>query len=77
MGHENYVQSFVGKPKITTPHGKPRRSWEDNIKINLTEMEWEDVDWIQMDEDRKGSVVGFCVHGNESSVSIKGGDFLD
>jgi hypothetical protein len=28
------------------------RTWEDNIKTNLREIGLEDVDWIQLDEDR-------------------------
>jgi len=45
---------------------------EDNIRMDLTEIGWEVVDWIRL-----GPVVGFCEHGNEPSDSIKGGEFLD
>jgi hypothetical protein len=34
------------------------------------------VDWIHLAQDR-GPVAGSCEHGNEPSVSIKGGEFLD
>jgi len=35
-----------------------------------------DRDWIDLDQD-KGKVAGFCKSGNEPSVSIKFGEFLD
>jgi hypothetical protein len=39
---------LVGKPK-----GKrPRRRWEDNIKIDLQEVGFGDMDWIELAEDR-------------------------
>jgi len=31
---------FVGKPKEKSPLGRPRRRWEDNIKMNLKEVGW-------------------------------------
>jgi hypothetical protein len=34
------------------PLGRPRRRWEDNIKINLREIGWEGVDWMHLDQDR-------------------------
>jgi hypothetical protein len=35
-----------------SPLGRPRRRWEDNIRINLREIVWEGVDWINLAEDR-------------------------
>jgi hypothetical protein len=32
--------------------GRPRSKWVDNIKINLREIGWDDVDWIDMAQDR-------------------------
>jgi hypothetical protein len=32
---------LVGKPEGKRPLGRPRRSMEDNIKMELKEMEWE------------------------------------
>jgi hypothetical protein len=43
---------LVGRPEERKPLGKPRRRWEDNIKIDLEEMEWEDVYSIDMTQDR-------------------------
>jgi hypothetical protein len=48
----------------------------DNIKINLREIEWDGVDWINLAQDR-GPVEGSCEHGNEPSGSIKSWEILD
>jgi hypothetical protein len=32
--------------------GRPRRRWVDNIKMDLREIEWDGVDWIDMTQDR-------------------------
>jgi hypothetical protein len=37
---------LVGKPERKRPLGRHRRSWEDNSKMNLQEVEWVDMDWI-------------------------------
>jgi hypothetical protein len=37
---------LVGRPEGGTPLGRPRRRWEDNIKVDLREIEFGDVDWI-------------------------------
>jgi hypothetical protein len=31
---------LVGQPEGRRPHGRPRRRWEDNIKMDLREVEW-------------------------------------
>jgi hypothetical protein len=43
---------LVGRPEGRRPIGRPRLRWEDNIKIDLQEVGWEDVDWIDMAQDR-------------------------
>jgi hypothetical protein len=63
---------LVGRPEGRRPLGKPRHRWEDNIKMNLREIGFGDVDWIHW-----GQVAGSCEHGNEPSGSIKRGEFLD
>jgi hypothetical protein len=46
----------------------------DNIKMGLKEIGWQDVDWICVAQGSgQGLVAGFCEHGNEPSVYIKGG----
>jgi hypothetical protein len=43
---------LVGRPEGRRPLGRPRRRWEDNIKMNLREIGFEDVDWINLAQDR-------------------------
>jgi hypothetical protein len=42
----------VGKPEGTGPLGRPRRRWEDNIKMDLREVGWGGMDWINLAQDR-------------------------
>ena len=42
---------FVGKLKGKRQLGRPRRRWEDNIKMNLQEVGW-GMDWIQLAQGR-------------------------
>jgi hypothetical protein len=42
----------VRKPEGKRPLGRPRHRWEDNIKINLTEIEWGGMHWIDLAKDR-------------------------
>jgi hypothetical protein len=43
---------LVGKPEERRPLGRPRRRWEDSIKIDLQEVECGGVDWIELAQDR-------------------------
>ena len=43
---------LVGKPDRKRPLGRPKRSWEGNIKMGLEEMEWGSMDWIDLAQDR-------------------------
>jgi hypothetical protein len=43
---------MVGKPEGRRPLGRPRRRWLDNIRMDLVEVGWGDVDWIGLVEDR-------------------------
>jgi hypothetical protein len=43
---------LVGRPEGRRPLGRPRRRWEDNIKIYLREIGFGDVDWIHLAQDR-------------------------
>jgi hypothetical protein len=38
--------------KTKRPLGRPRRKWEDNIRVDFREMAWEVVDWIRLAQDR-------------------------
>jgi hypothetical protein len=39
---------LVGKPQGRTPVGRPRRRWADNIRMDLVEVGWADVDWLRI-----------------------------
>jgi hypothetical protein len=53
MGAERKVYKVsVGKPKGKRPLGRPRHEWEDGIRINLGDIGWEAVEWIQLTQDR-------------------------
>jgi hypothetical protein len=42
----------VGKPEGKRPLGRPRHRWVDNIRMDLGEVKWVDVDWIGLAQDR-------------------------
>jgi hypothetical protein len=42
----NAYRLLVEKPEGKSPLGRPRRRWVDNIKMDLGEAGWGDVDWI-------------------------------
>jgi hypothetical protein len=46
------AQGFDGKARRKEPLGRPRRRWEDGIRINLREIGCGSVDWIQLAKDR-------------------------
>jgi hypothetical protein len=53
MGEERKVYKvLVGNPEGKRPLGRPRRRWEDGIRIDLREIGLGDVDWIRLSEDR-------------------------
>jgi hypothetical protein len=43
---------LVGRPEGRRPLGRPRRRWEHNIKMDLQEVGWGRMDWIDMAQDR-------------------------
>ncbi|KAJ4439383.1 hypothetical protein ANN_07505 [Periplaneta americana] len=48
----NAYRVLVGKPEGKRPLGRPRRRWEDNIKMDLREVGYDDRDWINLAQDR-------------------------
>jgi hypothetical protein len=42
----------VGKPEGRRQLGRPRRRWLDNIRMDLVEVGWGDVDWIGLSQER-------------------------
>jgi hypothetical protein len=45
-------RALVGKPEGRRPLGRPRRRWEDNIKMDLREVGWGGMDWINLAQNR-------------------------
>jgi hypothetical protein len=45
-------RALVGKPEGRRPLGRPRRRWEGNIKMDLQEVGWGGMDWIDLAQDR-------------------------
>jgi hypothetical protein len=48
----NAYRLLVGKPERKRPLGRSRRRWVDNIRMDLGEVGWGDVDWIGLAKDR-------------------------
>jgi hypothetical protein len=52
MGEKrNAYGLLVGKPEGRRPLGTPRRRWLNNIRMDLVEVGWGDVDWIGLAQD--------------------------
>jgi hypothetical protein len=43
---------LVGSPEGRRPLGRPRHRWEDNIKMDLRDIGFGDVDWTDLAQDR-------------------------
>jgi hypothetical protein len=53
MGEERYIyRVLVGMPEVKRPLGRPRRRWEDNIKMDLREIGIDGANWIRLAQDR-------------------------
>jgi hypothetical protein len=71
----NAYRLLVRKPEGRRPLGRPRRRWVDNIRIDLGEVGWGDVDWIGLAQDRKrwrafvNSVLNLRVPWNAGKLS--------
>jgi hypothetical protein len=53
MGEDRGVHRvLVGRPKGKRPLGRPRRRWEDNIKMDLQEIVGGHGDWMELAQDR-------------------------
>jgi hypothetical protein len=63
MGEERKVYKvFLGKPEGKRPLGRPRRKWEDGIRMDLREIGLGSVDWIRL-----AQVASCCECGDEPS----------
>ena len=53
MGERRGVyRVLVGKPGGKRPLGRPRRRWEDNIKIDLQKVRCGGMEWFELAQDR-------------------------
>jgi hypothetical protein len=52
VSHDSYSKSSEFILPGRRPLGRPRRRWEDNIKMDLTEIGFGDVNWIHWAQDR-------------------------
>jgi hypothetical protein len=52
-GEKRYAyRILVGKPEGNSSLGRPRRRWVDNNKMDLREIEWGGMDWIDLAQNR-------------------------
>jgi len=74
--HTKVYRVLIRKPEGRRPLGRPRRRWEDYIKMDVQKR---GVGGLGLDcsDSREGQVVGACECSNEPSNSIKSGEFLD
>jgi hypothetical protein len=61
VGHEEHMGERIGVYRVWVgwgecegrrPLGRPRRRWEDNIKMDIQEVVCEGMDWIELVQDR-------------------------
>jgi hypothetical protein len=65
MGEKIGIYRFLGKkPEAKKPFGRPRDRWEDNTKMNLQEVGYGGMDWIDLaqDRDRRRAVVNVVMN---------------
>jgi hypothetical protein len=76
MGEKrNAYKLLVGKPDEKSPLGSPRRSWVNNIKMDIGEIGWGvliGLVWLRL-----GRVESSCECGNGPSGSIEGWEVLE
>jgi hypothetical protein len=71
----NAYRLLVGKREGKRPLGRPRRRWVDNIRMDLGEVGWDNVDWIGLAKDRNrwralvNSVLNLRVPWNAGKLS--------
>jgi hypothetical protein len=63
----------VGKPEGKRPLGRPIHRWVDNIKMNLGGIGWDQVDWIDMAQDRVlvNTVLRGCAIGSLRRAQLR------
>jgi hypothetical protein len=60
----NAYRLLAGKPEGKRPLRRPRRRWVDNIRMDLGEVRWGDVDWngLAQDRNRRRALVNSVLH---------------
>jgi hypothetical protein len=53
VAKRNAYRILVGMPAGKRPLGRPRRRWVNNIKMDLKEIGWNGMDWIDLAQDMK------------------------
>jgi hypothetical protein len=65
MGEKrNAYRLLVGKPERRRRLRKPRRKWLDNIRMDLVEVGWGDVDWLRIGTDEELLRIGIEPSGS-------------
>jgi hypothetical protein len=52
MGRGEVFTGFFGRPEVKIPLGRPRRRWEDNIKMDLRDIGIDGANWIRLAQGR-------------------------
>jgi hypothetical protein len=52
FGRTSHYIMLVGKPEGKRPLRRPRCKWVDDINVDLREIEWDGIDWIDLARDR-------------------------
>ncbi|KAJ4439205.1 hypothetical protein ANN_07324 [Periplaneta americana] len=71
----NAYRVLVGRPEGKRPLGRPRRRWEDNIKMDLREVGYDDRDWINLAQDRDRWRAYVRAAMNLRSLMLAGSEF--
>jgi hypothetical protein len=50
--NRNTYRILVGMPEGKRPLGRPKRRWLNNIKMDLREIGWDGMDWIDLAQNR-------------------------
>jgi hypothetical protein len=66
---------LVGKPEGRRPLGRPRHRWEDDIKMDLQEVRFGGMDWIELAQDRD-RLRALVKAGMDLRVPLNAGNFL-
>jgi hypothetical protein len=72
----NAYRILVGKPEGKRPPVRPIPRWVDNIKMDLREIGWDGMDWIDLAQDR-GQFQDSYEHGNVPPGFIKCWEVLE